>query len=155
MWLESVAEHKSGFHSDKVSPLPAETESRRSVFVIFTSGFRTLKALEEAGRLAGQIGGHIVIVAAQVVPYILPLNEPPVSMQFILERFSEIIARSHVDASIAVYACRNRLEALKKILTPGTPVLIGVNRGWWPAGDIRLARNLRRAGYAVLTVETE
>src|ERR1700761_8634201 len=58
---------------------PTESEEARlNVVVIFTSVQSTVAALKKAGTLANQLNGRITLVVPQVVPYPLPLNNPPV-----------------------------------------------------------------------------
>ena len=49
-----------------------------------------------------------------------------------------------------IYLCRDRLEALTSVLKPGSIVVLGGQKRWWPTKDELLARQLRRAGYEVL-----
>jgi hypothetical protein len=128
---------------------------QRPLFVLFTSPDRTLKALRRAAELAVPIGGRVVILAIQVVPYQLPLDEASMPMKFILQRFAETAADLYPHVSIVGYLCRDRMEALKQILTPESPVLIGVRKRWWKTHDEKLAQTLRGSGFAVLQVDAE
>jgi hypothetical protein len=136
--------------AQRISP-----EFQLSVFVIFTSTVGTLKALEKAGELARPLGAGIVVVAAQVVPYPLPLDRPPVPFEFVFRRFGEMVRQIPEKTQILAYLCRDQLEALNQVLDPSFPVLIAIKRRWWPTREQRLARKLRRAGYDVISVETE
>jgi hypothetical protein len=128
---------------------------QRSVFVIFTSTSQTLKALEKAAEMARPLSAGIGILALQVVPSPLPLERPPVSFEFIVRRFQELISRFPRNARVHAYVCRDQTEALKRILPPNSPVVIGAKKRWWPTRDGRLARRLRRAGHEVTLVITE
>jgi hypothetical protein len=132
-----------------------ESDFQGSVVVVFTSTNRTLKALEKAGELAKPLGGRVVVVAAEVIPYILPLDEAPVRMEFILRRFAEMANQIPIKFLIIPCLCRSRLEALRQLLHRNSPVMIGIRKRWWPTRDERLARELRRAGYAIISVEGE
>ena len=133
----------------------ASTESQRPVFVLFTSQGRTLKALQHAGELAEQIGGRVVIVAIQVVPFPLPLEDASAPMEFMVKRFAETVENIYPNVSIAAYLCRDRLEALKKVIAHDSPILIGARKRWWKTHDEKLADTLRGAGFAVLRVDAE
>jgi nucleotide-binding universal stress UspA family protein len=148
--VRTITIKSSGFHLGGIGPW-----LQRSVFVLFTSTDRTLKALEKACELAQSLGCPVLVVAAVPVPFPLPLEDPPVPFDFIIRRFREQISRFPAMISIVAYLCRDRLTALKGILAHNAPIVIGVSKRWWPTRDERLAKKLIRAGYAVLLVETE
>jgi hypothetical protein len=134
----------------RISPEP-----ELSVFVVFTSINWTLKAVERAREMAKPIGANVVVIAVQVVPYPLPLHRPPVPMEFVIRRFEEEARESLEGTMVSAYLCRDPLIALKRILKPNCPVVMGIRKRWWPTSDERLARKLRRAGYKIALVETE
>jgi hypothetical protein len=126
-----------------------------SVSVIFTSMNWTLKALEKALQLANRLHTGIEILVLQVVPFALPLDKPPVQVEIFAKGLEEIASRFPGKTQISVYLCRDRGEALKRILNRNYPVVMGFRKRWWPSRDERLARELRRGGYDVQLVETE
>jgi len=141
-------------------PIGQEADQKLNIAVVFTSVESTLPALKEAGNLANSLGARIKLVVPQVVPYPLPLETPPVLVEFNENRFRVIASQSPVETSVQVYLCRDRLEALKSALKPGSIVVLGGKKRpwpthWVPSKDERLARQLRRAGYEVLFKETE
>jgi len=136
-------------------PSPNSHDSELSVFVVFTSVNWTLKALERARELAQPLGADISVIALQVVPFPLPIDRPPVSMDFVAKRFEERAGEFSERTKVSAFLCRDPLEALKSILNPYCPVVMGVRKKWWPTRDERLARKLRRAGYEIILVETE
>src|SRR4051812_46801530 len=69
-----------------------ETASRLNIAVIFTSVESTLAALRQAGRLAASLGARITLLVPQVVPYPLPLESPPVLLDWNERRFRVIAA---------------------------------------------------------------
>jgi len=138
---------------DELSPI--SPESGLAVFVVFTSINWTIKALEKAREIARPVGAKIIVVAVQVVPYPLPLDEPPVPMEFVIRRFEEKIDEFPERTQISPYLCRDLMEAFKRILNPRCPIVIGMQERWWPTRNQRLARKLRRAGYNVITAKTE
>jgi hypothetical protein len=127
----------------------------RSVVVLFTSANRTLKALESARSLAHTLCLPIVVLATPVVPYPLQLEEPQVPFNFKIRNFTETAKQYPEDISVVAYHCRDRMQALKQVLPPDSPILVGIRKRWWPSCDERLARTLGRAGYSVTVVETE
>jgi len=137
-------------------PRIQETERRLNISVVFTSVKSTLAALKEAGSLASSLGARITLLVPQVVPYPLPLESPPVLIEFNENRFRVIASQSLVETSVNIYLCRDQLQTLTSVLSPGSIVVLGGRkRWWWPSRDEILARELRRAGYEVLFKETE
>jgi hypothetical protein len=126
-----------------------------SVFVVFTSVNWTLKAMEKAREMAKPFGANIVVAAVQVVPYPLSLEEPPIELEFVAKRFQEKALEFSEKIRVEVCLCRDPLAALERILKPNCPVVMGIKKRWWPTPDERLARELRRAGYEIISVETE
>src|ERR1700730_171952 len=136
-------------------PAVEETDRRLNVAVVFTSVESTLAALREAGALANSLGARITLLVPQVVPYPLPMETPPVLVEFNENRFRVIASESPVETSVQIYLCRDRFETLASVLKPGSIVVLGGRKRWWPTKEERLARQLRRAGYEVLFKETE
>ncbi len=133
-----------------------EVERKLNISVVFTSVKSTLEALKEAGSLASSLGARITLLVPQVVPYPLPLESPPVLVEFNENRFRVIASASLVETSVNIYLCRDKLQTLTSVLSQGAIVVLGGRRRWWwPSRDEILARELRRAGYEVLFKETE
>jgi hypothetical protein len=136
-------------------PTADEADQKLHIAVIFTSVESTLAALKEAGNLANSLGARIKLVVPQVVPYPLPLETPPILVEFNENRFRVIASEIPVETSVQIYLCRDRFETLTSVLKPGSIVVIGGRKRWWPTKDESLARQLRRAGYEVLFKETK
>jgi hypothetical protein len=135
--------------------LPAQTKSKVEVTVIFTTFELTRKAVKNAGALAMRAGARIAVVAAQVVRYPLPLDQPPVPYGFIFRRFEAVVEQLPVKTEFRVFLCRDQLQCLKSILSIDSPIVMGVRKRFWPTRDERLAHKLRRAGYDVTLIERE
>jgi len=136
-------------------PIGVEADQQVNIAVVFTSVDPTLAALKEAGNLANSLGARITLVVPQVVPFPLPLETPPVLLEFNQNRFRVMASESPVETGVQVYLCRDRFETLAAVLKPGSIVLIGGRKRWWPTKDEALAQQLRRAGYEVLFKETK
>jgi hypothetical protein len=136
-------------------PTRVEADQQLNIAVVFTSVESTLAALKEAGSLANSLGARIKLVVPQVVPYPLPLETPPVLVEFNENRFRVMASQSPVETSVQIYLCRDRFQTLTAALTPGSIVVLGGRKRWWPTKDETLARQLRRAGYEVLFKETK
>jgi hypothetical protein len=126
-----------------------------NISVVFTSVESTLAALKEAGALAQSLGAHITLLVPQVVPYPLPLESPPVLVDFNEKRFNVIASQSPVKTRVCIYLCRDQLATLKGVLRPGSIVVMGGQKRWWRTREERLARKLRSGGHEVIFKETE
>ena len=45
---------------------------------------------------------------------------------------------------------RDWLEAFKKVLEPGSLVILATKKRWWPTREEKLARSLAKAGHQVM-----
>ena len=129
-------------------------DSKLNISVIFTSVESTLAALKEAGALANKLGAQITLIVPQVVPYHLPLESPPVLLDWNERRLRVMAKESPVETKFNLYLCRDRWETLQSILAPHSVVVLGARKAWWPTQEKRLARQLRCAGHEVIFTET-
>lgn len=136
-------------------PLAEETDPRLNISVVFTSVGATLVALKEAAALASSLGARITLLVPQVVPYPLPLESPPVLVEFNEKRFRVIASQSPVATKVQIYLCRDQFETLKMVLNPSSLVLLAGPKRWWSTPERRLARKLRKAGHEVILKEME
>jgi hypothetical protein len=136
-------------------PTRDEADQKLDIAVAFTSVKSTLAALREAGTLAHSLGARIQLVVPQVVLYPLPLESPPVLVEFNENRFRVMVNQSSVETSVQIYLCRDRFETLAGVLKRGSIVILGGHKRWWPTKDQLLAWRLQRAGYEVLFKETD
>lgn len=132
-----------------------EAEAGINIDVVFTTVEATLAALRKAGDLASRLNARIHLVVPQVVPYPTPLASPPVLVDFNERRFHAIAGESSVETTVLVYLCRDSWKVLSTVLRPHSLVVVGGRRRWWPTGEERLARRLRRSGHEVIFTETE
>lgn len=138
---------KPEFRPESISPklLP-------SVFVILTSLNRNQKALEKACQLAESLQTHITILAVRIVPYPLQLDEPPIPQDFVISRFTEMTNAISEKVQLWTYLCRDPIRAIEQAINRESPVVIGIEKRWWPNRNRKLARKLWRAGYDVIPV---
>ncbi len=138
------------------APAAERSEPRLNISVVFTSTEATTAALEKAGELAAKLRARIILVVPQLVPYPLPLSSPPVLLDWNEERFQLISRWSPVETVVRILLCRDRLDMLKRHLPPRSLVVVGGRSSWWWATrEVRMARNLRRAGHQVIFAEME
>jgi hypothetical protein len=130
-----------------------ESDCKLEIAVIFTSPEATVAAIEQAAALLNGLNGRVSLVAAQPVPYPLPLENPPVLLTFDKRRLIEIASESPVETTVHLYLCRCRWQILASVLKPGSVVVIGGRKRWWPTWERSLARKLRRSGFPVIFLE--
>jgi hypothetical protein len=133
-----------------VTSVPAERDSGLDLHVIYTSFPRTRAALAEAASLAAGLDARVTILAAQIVPYPLPLEEPPVAVEFIERKLWTMASEQESGATVAVYLCRDREDTIRQVLRPESVVVIGGRKWWWPTEEQHLAKILRRDGHRVI-----
>ena len=153
-WNDRTLAYRGRLSSGRPEP-DGESDRRLDIAVVFTFETATVAALRKAAVLADQLRARIVLVAPQIVPFPLPLESPPVLLEFSERRFRHIAEESGVETAVCIYLCRERLATLKLVLPARRIVVIGGRRRWWPTQEKRLARQLRRAGYEVVFEETE
>ena len=132
-----------------------ESEHLLDVSVVFTSTSATAAALRTAGVLADSLNARVKLVVPQVVPFPLPLESPPVLLEFSEHQLRKIATDSPVETTIQIFLCRDSWETLKTVLAPRSLVVIGGRSRWWRTREESLARKLRRTGHEVIFAETE
>jgi len=137
----------------RASPGTDQGEGKLEIAVLFTSAGATLPAIEAAATLMKGLDGRLSLIAAQTVPYPLPLDQPPISLTFNRQRLLEIATHSPVEMSVHLCVCRCRSATLLSLLRPGSLLLIGTRKTWWPTWERKLAKELRRDGLDVVLLE--
>src|SRR5690348_16570002 len=74
-----------------------DTVRRLEVTVVFTSESAIATVLGQADALANKLGARITLLAPQIVPYPIPLEDPPVQLEFSERRFAEMARLCRVD----------------------------------------------------------
>ncbi|MBV8844160.1 MAG: hypothetical protein JO307_15235 [Bryobacterales bacterium] len=140
----------------RVRPVPSEqpgfvSEKRLELQIVFTSEAAVKSALAAASRFARDLDARFTIVAAQVVPYPLPLEGNPAQSRLLGQTLGAIAAAQPVETAVQVYVCRDPWDALRSVLQRESTVVIGgLKRWWWPTREQRLASLLRRDGHRVM-----
>jgi len=120
------------------------------VSVLFTTPAETLEALHAAASLAADLDARINLVSVRVVPYPLPLDRPPVYVEFLARQLRAVAAQSPLPVEIHLYFGRDAVETLNSVLPPDSLLLAGRRRGWRANIAKRLAGRLRQKGHHVL-----
>ena len=93
--------------------------------------------------------------SSQTVRNPLPLDKPPVCLEFDKQRLLEVAAHSPVEMSVQLCVCRFRLATLPSLLRPGSMLMIGSRKTWWPTWERKLAKELCRSGQDVVLLEVD
>ncbi len=131
-------------------PHRAESASDLHIDVVFTDFEDTRAALKAAADLTIGLEADIDLIVPQIVPFPLPLAHPTVSPGFTLRRLIDLASAAHVQPSIHVYLCRDRLQTLLQVLEPHSVIVVGSRKRWFPTKPERLARALRKNGHHVI-----
>lgn len=120
------------------------------VVVLHTSTKETLEALTTAARLAEGLAAHIRLLVLETVPYPLPMDHPPVELEFTKFRFRTVAADARVETRVDIRLGRDYRSMLESALYPRSLIVVGGRRGWWPARRSRIAQHLERLGHHVV-----
>jgi hypothetical protein len=124
--------------------------------IVFTELPIARAVLTAACAYARNLDARIAIVAAQVVPYPLPLEKPPVHPGVMEAALGSLAAELPVEAGVQIYLCRDRRQTIRQALPRESMVIVGGRkRWWWPSREQRLARLLRRDGHRVIFLKVE
>jgi hypothetical protein len=148
--------HESSGRDDVSNTSPSG--ARLCVTVIATTAEGTTSALNEARRLARDLNAHITLLKIEVVPLRLPLDKPPVSLDFTIKQQCSLVLRScarEEDMTIRTCLCRDQAACLQNALRRRALVVIGGSRHWWITREERLERTLHRLGHHVIFVDVD
>ena len=123
------------------------------IYVIFTDIIGTRAALLAATRLAYGLDLPLSLLAARSVPYPLPLESPPVSVEFTEHAMCSLVSDLDAEIAVQILLCREPQEALRDALGPEALVVIGKGKGWWRSRYRNLARRLRADGRHLVLID--
>lgn len=139
--------------AERRAPGSAESNRKRPVVVLFTTPADTLLALRSAAKLADGLGAEIRVVLPCVVPFPLPLDEPPVHCSVLSGRMLALAREAGVACTIDIRLCRDRWTACGQAMPAGSLVLIGRRPRWWEFRERGLGGKLRQEGHHVSYAE--
>ncbi len=138
-------------HEDhRTSPLEQQNQKRLEVSVIFTDAAGGLAALEMAEGLAKQLGAYLRLIMPYEVHYSLPLEAPPVMVEYLESQLRELAERTGLEIDAQVCLCREKRSALNKLLMPDSLIIVGGKKHWWPTAAQKLANALQDDGHHVI-----
>jgi len=125
------------------------SKSKLEIVVLHTNEAATVSALKMAAELASGLA-PVRLLAIQAVPYPLGLDAPPVSVEFLEQRFAQMAKEVKVTVAVDIRLARDAGDVMESELGPHCVVVIGGRRRWWPTAAMRLARRLERLGHQVV-----
>jgi hypothetical protein len=156
-----------GNHTYALDPVPtdgvvgeallSDSDQNLRVSVVSTTPDGTVAALVAAADLARHLRGRIVLLAPEVIPFLLPLDHPHVAIDFLKKRYCDLVARAGLvdeDVTIRILLCRDCPAALKQTLAPHSLIVIGGSARWWRRRERKLALWLERLGHRVVFVDS-
>jgi hypothetical protein len=117
---------------------------------LFTDMSETAAALQSAAKLSTDLSARIVLLVPLTVPHPLPLERPPVSLEFICRRIRELAAGVTTEIDAYVYLSRDPQQAIMDVLSPASLIVLGSRHRWIFERSRRIARKLRRRGHRVV-----
>ena len=128
-------------------------EVRGQVNVIYTSVDGTQAALRTAAVLSRDLGLSIRLLAFQVVPTRLSMDEPPVPPAFAIDGLMRALKPCEcADVKLEYVLCRDREETMLRFLASSSTVVLGGRNSFIRSAEKRLANRLLGVGHDVIFV---
>ena len=121
------------------------------IVVPYTTPELTREALRKAGELTAEIPSKIRVVRMQRVPFPLPLQHSPVSVDVLREQIGNIVS-GLAATEISIYLTREPEETLLHSLEPRSILVIASKRRPWRTAQESLKRICERHGNRVALV---
>jgi hypothetical protein len=130
--------------------IPESDLGQFQIHVVYTTPEETKAALQRAEQLSRGLDTRIVLILTPIVPFPLPLDQPPTPVEFFLDELQCISASMDREVISYIYFCRDPLRMIKSALRPHSLLVIGARSRWFLGRSQRLARSLRRCGHEVV-----
>jgi hypothetical protein len=138
----------------RIWPYSTLDDGKLEVVVLFTTLPATQSALRSAAKLADGLSAKIRLLVPSVVPYPLPLNQPPVSPQVLGRKLRDLAQQAEVPCTIDIRLCRDRWDAVGQALSARSLVVIGQKPHWWQRSERKLVDRLLRDGHQLVYAES-
>src|SRR5262249_47016695 len=123
------------------------------IVIPFRDSRLTKAALNYARSLLEGRNIRVRLIDVHVVPYGVPLDRPTMQPRYLERLLKKLAKESGVIASIEVVYSRDWEQGFRRLLTPGSTVLLPMQRTSWRTSEKRLAARLRKLGQTVIWVE--
>jgi hypothetical protein len=120
------------------------------IVVPYTNPVLSRAALNAAATLAEGMPAEVILLEVHVVPYPLPLGQPAVQRDFLLQQLRSVASEGPLPVRVKLVLARNKSDALRQFILPDTPVLLVTRKRFWRTAEERLALRLARQGCNVL-----
>ncbi len=128
-------------------------ESATEVNIVYTTPEATRTALLAARSYSKQLKVRVRVLAFQIVPYPLNIDEPDVSNEFAIDQIlTALTADPEIEFSLEYFLCRDPEDALIRYLESPTIVVIAGRSRLFPSKEQRLARRLSNLGHQVVFI---
>ena len=134
----------------QTAPRSRSEEAGLVVSVLFASAGETLAALRTAAALAADLNARIHLVSVHAVPFPLPLDRPPVYVEFLRDQLRAVAEQCALPVEGHLYFGRDVAETLASVLPAESIVVVGSKSRWWPNRVGNLERKLRRNGHHIV-----
>jgi hypothetical protein len=115
----------------------------------------TKAALKYVSELIEGQNVRVRLIDVHVVPYGVPLDQPTVDPKHLERRLKNAARDSELPVSAEVVYARDWEQGFRRVLTPGSTVLLPMRRVWWRTSEKRFAARLRKLGHTVVWVECD
>ena len=122
------------------------------VTVLFTDLSSTLRAIAVARGLGRALGAPVSLVVVKIPKFPVGGGQEPTTREAEAEAL-QVRLRAAGDIRCRVVAAPRASDALDVALAPGSLVVVGGRRRWWPTAASRLCRLLEAHGHYVLFVD--
>jgi hypothetical protein len=119
------------------------------VVIPYTTPELTRTALRHAA-VCTDLDVNLCLVDIQVVPFPCPLNQPPINREHSERRLQTLFWESGLHGRAAILYTRDWLEGFRRVLEPGSLVVVATRKRWWRTREEKLARSLTKAGHQVM-----
>ncbi len=124
------------------------------VNVVYVNHQAALYGVREAARLAASLHARIRLVVPSVVPYPLPLTEPPVQMAHFEQCIQALASEANANISAEIFLCREYRDVARMLPKESLVIVAAQTTAWrfW-SGAQRLGRVLAGFGHHVFFVD--
>jgi hypothetical protein len=130
-------------------------QDKPEVVVLFSTAEGNIPAFKQAVALAREIDAGLRLIVLEEVPAPLEPDAIPASAELMIRQLWTAVPTYGIESRVQMYRCRNKEQALGRILGGPSIVVIGGGRGWWLADKRPLSRLLEKCGHLVFVVTDE
>jgi hypothetical protein len=126
--------------------MPTSTQQAALEVVVLVNSLKgTQEPLAKAAAWAADLGAWVTLLVPLVVPYPLPLEEPPVSVKFLRREFETLARAQRLTTRVLIGLCRDGEQFIEANLGECSTIML-------ERGRRRLKRRLSAQGHKVITI---